>query len=109
MVDKARKDFMSWLELMAALSPWNDVGDPSAQPFIDAFSAARAMALVAASAYVEAVRASPDRDLKSWLGDMATLKRWVNVGNSESQPFFDAFSAARARALAAAAEAARGG
>ncbi len=102
MSEKARTDLKSLLEDMAALSPWSDVGDPTAQPFIAAFTAARARALAAAPAYVAAVKTSPDNELKSWLEDMAALKRWTAFGDAEHEPFNAAFSAARARALAAA-------
>jgi hypothetical protein len=102
MPEDPHKDFLSLLELMAALSPWCDVGNASAQPFLTAFAAARKKALTAASAYAVAVNASQSKDLKSWLGHMAALKRWADVGNPDSAPFVDAFSAARARALASA-------
>lgn len=104
MSEKARTDLLSLLEDMAALSPWADVGDPSAQPFVVAFAAARARALATVPAYLNAVKDSQDKELTSWLKDMAALKRWTDFGNAEHGPFNAAFSAARAKALAAAAD-----
>src|SRR5262245_52235662 len=107
MTNRARADLRSLLEDMAALSPWANAGDPAAPPFVAAFEAARARALAAAPLYAEAAKKSPEMDLRSWLGDMEALKRWADSGDPEDEPFVAAFEAARARALAAAAEAAK--
>jgi hypothetical protein len=55
-LDDARKELRDFLEDMAALRPFTDVGNPEAAPFTDAFSAARARALAAATAYVDAAK-----------------------------------------------------
>ena len=61
------------------------------------------VALARVPAYVAAAKNSTDRDLKSWLADMAALARWADADNAEHAPFVTAFQAARANALAAAA------
>jgi hypothetical protein len=53
-ISKARTDLKQWLDDMAALKPWADVGNPESQPFVDALAAARAKALAAAAAYAAA-------------------------------------------------------
>jgi hypothetical protein len=42
-------------------------------------------------------------DLREWLADMEMLSKLADVANSEHQPFVEAFTVARQRALAAAA------
>jgi hypothetical protein len=105
MTEKARADLTSCLEEMAALSPWLKGDDAGTALFVAAFAAARSRALAGVPAYVEAAKKSTDRDLKPWLADMAALARWADAENPEHAPFVTAFEAARANALAAAAEA----
>jgi hypothetical protein len=53
-ISTARTNLVQWLEDMEKLKPWADVGNPDAQPFVDALAAARERALAAAVAYAEA-------------------------------------------------------
>lgn len=57
----ARDDLKCWLEDMTALKPWADPGNPEAEPFMTAFATARDKALLAAKAYVEAVKKRDDK------------------------------------------------
>jgi hypothetical protein len=102
MADDPRKHLISLLDLMAALSTWTDGED--GDTFAAAFTTTRTKALDAASAYVAAVKASHDHDLRGWLGDMNSLRRWADGGTPEAAPFVEALAAARERALAAAAD-----
>jgi hypothetical protein len=52
----ARADLKTWLEDMCLLKPWIDTGNPEAAAFVAAFTAARDKALLAATAYAEAVK-----------------------------------------------------
>jgi hypothetical protein len=108
MSERALDELRSCLTDLAALKPWANAANPAHQPFVDAFAAVLARALVAAPAYAEAAAASDDTGLHVWLADTAALLPWASTANPEHQPLVAAFTAARANALAAASRVANG-
>ncbi len=106
-LEPARKQLKELIKEMNSFKGWSDPLNPDAQPFLDAFSAARAKALLAADRYAKAARsftppartsvAQTRKLVADFVGDMDALKPWA-WASTGSASFDAAFSAARSQA-----------